>query len=84
MKLPEKDANGNVLEQAFDVGNYQCGIGIWTANKGVYTGGDATKATYIANVKVSDEQFMTDTTENETVDTSNNVLEDVIIKDLWA
>ncbi|MBR2375622.1 MAG: hypothetical protein IKA88_04985 [Clostridia bacterium] len=84
MKLPEKDANGNVLEQAFDVGNYQCGIGIWTANKGVYTGGDTSKATYIANVKISDAQFMTDVTENEVIDTSNNALEDVIIKDLWA
>ena len=84
IKLPEKDANGNLLEQAFDVGNYQCGIGTWSANKGVYTGGDDSKATYIANVKISDTQFMTDVTENEVVDTSNNETNDVIIKDLWA
>lgn len=78
-----------------DVSSDYCGISVYNeANGSVYDGGDDKKATYIANVKLSTVQVMSDATLNESLgenggDTTPDIgsgefkKEEEIIKDVW-
>ena len=93
LQLPE----AKIADKPHDVTSNYCGISVYNnGNSGVYDGGEKNKATYISNVKVSDERIMDDATVNEEKPDEGgssggggggeggSTDGDAVIKDLWS
>lgn len=70
----------------FDITSAYCGVSIYNANNGgLYDGGNDSLATYVANVKISTQKIMSDSTVNNDAPAGETQFsdEEAYIKDNW-